>query len=263
MTFTPFTCVIFDWAGTTVDYGCFAPLHAFLDIFKSRGIDISPAEARGPMGLPKHDHVRALCALPRIQSLWQERFGRLPDDNDVDALYADFEPSLFSTLSRFCDPIPGVIDCVSGLRAMGLRIGSTTGYTRDMMDIVERGARDRGYAPDCLVTPNDVPSGRPAPWMIYRCCEILNIWPLSRVLKVGDTLSDIAEARNASVTAVAVILGSNELGLTEAEVAALPSTALAVRKHAVRERYFAAGAHHVLDSISELPSLIQTLNAKL
>lgn len=250
------TCVILDWAGTTVDYGCFAPLHAFISIFKSRGIPLTPEEARGPMGLPKLDHVRALCNLPRIRQAWTERFGTPPAEPDVLTLYADFEPTLFQGLRNFTDPLPGVTDTVDHLRSRGIKIGSTTGYTRAMMDIVAPAAAAKGYAPDCLLTPDETPAGRPAPWMIYRCCELLNVWPLASVVKVGDTLSDIAEGLNASVTTVGIILGSNELGLTRDEVDALPAPELKERMDTVRQRYLHAGAHHVLDSIADLPALL-------
>ena len=255
----PISCVIFDWAGTTVDYGCFAPLHAFISIFEKRGIHLTPDEARGPMGLPKLDHVRTLTQLPRISAAWQETFGRLPQEEDVLSLYADFEPTLFQGLADFTDPIPGVTETVAALRERGIRIGSTTGYTRAMMEVVAPAAAAKGYAPDCLFTPNEVAGGRPAPWMIYRCCEALNVWPLSAVVKVGDTLSDIAEGLNASVTTVGVILGSNELGLTRAEVDALPAGELRNRMDTVRNRYLAAGAHHVIDTLSDLPALLTTL----
>jgi len=253
------SCVIFDWAGTTVDYGCFAPLHAFVSIFEKRGIFLSPEEARGPMGLPKLDHVRVLTRLPRIADAWFQRFDRFPNERDVLELYADFEPALFEGLSDHTDPIPGVIETVADLRERGAKIGSTTGYTRAMMNVVAPPAAAKGYAPDCLFTPSEVAGGRPAPWMIYRCCETLKVWPLSSVIKVGDTLSDIAEGLNASVTTVGVILGSNELGLTQTEVDTLPSDELQRRMDTVRERYLAAGAHHVIDSISDLIPLTSNL----
>lgn len=248
--------MIFDWAGTTVDYGCFAPLQSFISIFEKRGIQLTPDEARGPMGLPKLDHIRVLTQLPRISAAWLKMFDRLPHEEDVQALYADFVPTLFQGLADFTDPIPGVTDTVSTLRGRGIRIGSTTGYTREMMEVVAPAAAAKGYAPDCLFTPNEVAGGRPAPWMIYRCCEALNVWPPATVVKVGDTLSDIAEGLNASVTTVGVILGSNELGLSRAELDALTVDERRNCMNTVRNRYLAAGAHHVIDSISDLPGIL-------
>ncbi len=58
--------VIFDWAGTTIDHGSLAPLAPFLRAFAEKGVEISPDEARGPMGLHKKDHIRALLQLPAV-----------------------------------------------------------------------------------------------------------------------------------------------------------------------------------------------------
>lgn len=63
--------VIFDWAGTMVDYGCFAPVAVFIEVFKRQGIAISTAQARAPMGLEKRDHIRAIAQQPEISAQWQ------------------------------------------------------------------------------------------------------------------------------------------------------------------------------------------------
>ncbi len=65
--------VIFDWAGTAVDFGCFAPVNVFIDIFKNAGIDVTMEEARAPMGMLKIDHIRAMLSMPRISKLWEEQ----------------------------------------------------------------------------------------------------------------------------------------------------------------------------------------------
>ena len=76
--------VIFDWAGTTVDFGCFAPVNVFIDIFKNAGIDVTMEEARAPMGMLKIDHIRALGSMPRISTLWEEKFRRVFNEQDVE-----------------------------------------------------------------------------------------------------------------------------------------------------------------------------------
>ena len=146
-------CVIFDWAGTTVDYGCFAPVAAFLETFRRIGIEITAEEARRPMGMTKIDHIRALFTMERIA--WTE--------DDVRARYADFKDSLFASLRDYTDPIPHVPETVAALRAAGLKIGSTTGYTAEMMDVVRPAAAEKGYAPDVCVTSDGLPAGRPQP----------------------------------------------------------------------------------------------------
>lgn len=255
--------IIFDWAGTTVDYGCFAPLDVFIEVFKKRGIDVLHEEARGPMGMLKWDHINEMCKVDRIAQLWKDKFGRLPEKKDVDDLYADFEPMLFSILPNYCTPIPGILDLVGRLRSKGIKIGSTTGYTREMMDIVAPGAKLKGYEPDYMVTPNDVPGGRPSPWMCYINAMNLGVYPMKHIIKVGDTISDIKEGLNAGAWSVGVILGSSEMGLKQEEADAMDPDELASRMETVAKRFKDAGAHYVIDSIGKLDTLIPKINARL
>jgi len=84
--------VIFDWAGTVVDYGSLAPMGAFVETFAEFGVAISIDEARGPMGMAKRPHIAALTALPRVAEAWKQKHGHAPTDNDIDALYEVFVP---------------------------------------------------------------------------------------------------------------------------------------------------------------------------
>lgn len=255
--------VIFDWAGTTVDFGCFAPLEVFLDIFSRAGIDITIEEARKPMGVLKIEHIRILLNEPRIRSEWIKVKGKEPDDGDVNELYAQYVPSLLKILRKYSEPNPYVIDAVKQLREMGLKIGSTTGYTDEMMNIVVPEAKKFGYSPDCFFTPDGLPAGRPLPWMMYRNAMELGVYPMSHIVKVGDTISDIKEGLNASAWSVGVIEGSNELGLKLEEMKALPKEELDAMCEKVKEKYLAAGAHFVIRNMSELPALIERINALL
>ncbi|MDQ6598560.1 phosphonoacetaldehyde hydrolase [Bacillus salipaludis] len=255
--------VIFDWAGTTVDYGCFAPLNVFLEIFRKRGIEVTDEEARAPMGLLKWDHIRAMCDMDRIAQLWNVKFGKVPTDKDVDDLYADFEPMLFASLRNYCTPIPGALDLVGRLRQKGIKIGSTTGYTSEMMAVVAPEAKKKGYAPDYLFTPDDAQAGRPYPWMCYLNAMNLGVFPMKHIIKVGDTVSDIKEGVNAGAWSVGVIKGGSELGLKEEEVNSMDPDLLADKMEGVAKRFKDAGAHYVLDSIGELDKLIPKINLRL
>lgn len=253
-------CVVFDWAGTTVDFGCEAPVGAFMKAFEEAGLPVTEAEARGPMGLPKRDHVRELLKLPRVSALFEEKRGREWNEKDVDEIYAASVPALMAVLKDYCEPIPGAVETVAELRGMGLKIGSTTGYTKEMMDIVAPGAAARGYAPDALVTPDETGAGRPAPYMIFRNMEKLGVYPPANVVKAGDTLADIREGKNAGAWSVGIIEGSSELGLGREECVALSAAERAGRFAEVRERFYGAGADFVIDRITELPKLIEQIN---
>lgn len=255
--------VIFDWAGTTIDYGCFAPLDVFIKVFQKRGIEVTSEEAREPMGLLKWQHIREMCNNERIANLWKDTFGHLPTNQDVDDLYADFEPMLFSILPQYCDPIPGAIELIESLKSTGIKIGSTTGYTAEMMAIVAPNAEKHGYIPDSIVTADDVPAGRPFPWMCYKNAMNLGIYPMKHIIKVGDTISDIEEGVNAGCWTVGVLKGSSILGLKESEVQALPSDVLTHKMNEVAEKFIEAGAHYVVDSIGEVDQLIPIINKRL
>ncbi|WP_103106644.1 phosphonoacetaldehyde hydrolase [Brevibacillus reuszeri] len=254
--------VVFDWAGTMVDYGCFAPLAVFLQVFKNRGIELSAEEAREPMGMLKRDHIQALCRMERVAGLWQEKYGRLPDESDVDALYADFEPMLMETLHQYATPVPGAIQLVERLRSQGLKIGSTTGYTREMMAVVTKAAKEQGYAPDVLVTPSDMPAGRPYPWMCYQNAILLDVYPMSEMVKVGDTTSDMKEGRNAGMWTVGVLKGGSELGLAQEEVAHMAADELEERMAKTSERLRAAGAHYVIEEIGLLDEVLEKIKLR-
>lgn len=255
------SCVIMDWAGTAVDFGCFAPLNAFLKVFsEEKGIDITYRQAREPMGLLKIDHIKAILSMPEVNAKFQARYNRAWNMDDVNEMYKSFEKHLFASLSNFTTPIPGVLDTMELLREQGIKIGSTTGYTQAMMDVVRPGAAAKGYVVDNLVTPDDVPAGRPAPYMIYQNMIDLAVPSVDNVVKVGDTIADIKEGVNAKVWSIGLITGSNEMGLSEDEYKHRSAEELIPLKKEVRQRMLDAGAHFVLDNITELPACIEKIN---
>jgi len=254
--------VVFDWAGTMIDYGCFAPLDVFVEIFRNRGVTITMEEAREPMGMLKIDHIRYLLNMPRVNKEWQSVIGTAPTEQDVVELNNDFESSLFKILPDYTTPISGAIELVERLRDRGIKIGSTTGYTKEMMEIVVPKVKEKGYSPDCYFTADDVKEGRPYPWMCYRNAMELDVFPMKKMLKVGDTVTDMKEGKNAGMWTVGVILGSSEMGLSQEEEVTMEGDKLKQRMGIVRERLLEAGADFVIDRISELDQLINQLEGK-
>ncbi|MCF1585576.1 phosphonoacetaldehyde hydrolase [Tetragenococcus koreensis] len=256
--------VIFDWAGTTVDFGCFAPVDTFIEVFKKHSITTSAKEAREPMGLNKLEHLRAMLAMPRINKLWKETLQRESNEQDLQNLYETFETTLLSILPRYSEPISGVVETINWLRAKGLKIGSTTGYTPKMMEILLAEARKKGLEVDACYTSVDTNSlGRPYPYMIFRNMESLKMTATNKVIKVGDTLQDLKEARNAGVWSAGVIIGSSELGLTLAEFQALSEKEQAEKIQKVEDTFLQNGADFTIQTISELPDVIQKVNRRL
>ncbi|BBH22261.1 hypothetical protein Back11_36060 [Paenibacillus baekrokdamisoli] len=256
--------IIMDWAGTAVDYGCMAPVYVFLEIFRSKGIEPTMEEVRAPMGVLKWDHIKTMLQMPRIGKLFEERMGHPFTNDDVDAMHEEFEPKLLAILHRFAEPINHVVDTINQLREDGLLIGGTTGYNDAMMRIVVEQAKENGYAPDYWLTPDSVKGkGRPYPYMIYANIISLDMGMPTQVIKVGDTESDMQEARNAGVWAVGIIRGSSMLGLTEAEVNEMEPNELKIRMEAAKLQFIRSGAHYVIEDMSQLPNIIETINNRM
>ena len=252
--------VIFDWAGTTVDYGCFAPVQAFMEAFAHHGVPVTVEETRKPMGMLKRDHIRTMLRMERIAAAWKQVRGHEAAEADVDAVYAQFEPKLFSILDQYAAPKPFAVETAAKLREMGLKIGSTTGYTDAMMSIVAPKAAEQGYAPDFWISPGGVGGkGRPCPYMIFANMQALGVSAVRSVVKVGDTISDIREGVNAGVWTVGVVEGSSELGLSSAEFEALSPQARETAFRAVEAAFRQAGAQFVIRDLSRLPALIRAL----
>jgi len=245
--------IILDWAGTTVDYGCFAPLDAFITAFGAFGIKASVDEIRVHMGLPKRKHIENML----------ECRGNPYTQEDVDKIYGRFESSLFEVLAKHAEPLPGVLDAASQIREMGIAIGSTTGYTQAMMDVVVPLAKQNGYAPDCIICPEDTDGiGRPYPYMLWRNLEKLGVQSIREVLKIGDTAADMQEGKNAGCLCVGVLKGSSMLALNEEEFAQKSDAEVLKLFEIAKQKYIEAGADYVIEDISALPILIRTLNEK-
>jgi phosphonoacetaldehyde hydrolase len=259
----PLAAVILDWAGTTVDYGCFAPTAVFLEVFHRRGIELTVEQARGPMGTEKRDHIATIAAMEPVARAWRERHGRPCGEDDIDSMYGEFIPLQLASIAEHADIIPGTLEAIAAFRERALRIGTTTGYNAEMMAVLAPEARKRGYEPDSMVCPSDVPAGRPLPWMCFQNAINLGAYPMEALLKVGDTAPDIEEGLNAGMWTVGVAKTGNEMGLTEAEVDALPAAELEARLAAAREKLYAAGAHYVVDGIGDVPALLDDIESRL
>jgi phosphonoacetaldehyde hydrolase len=255
--------VIFDWAGTTVDHGSIAPITALVAAFSELGLDLTERDARGPMGLQKRDHICELLRLPSIADQWKRTSGREPTPADAMAIYERFLPLQHVEAKRRTKLIPGMLECYAALRKLGIGIGTTTGYPRTIGESVAVAARAQGFHPDHCVFPDEVPAGRPAPWMIFRNLEATGIFPAASVVKVGDTVPDIEEGRNAGAWSIGVTDTGSEIGLDLDAWLALPEAERRQRSQAAGEKLLRAGAHAVVRSVADLPRLIGDLNSRL
>lgn len=263
MTYAHLRAVVFDWAGTMVDHGSKAPMGVFQRAFAAFGVDISIAEARGPMGMAKRDHIAAVLALPRVAAAWEQAHGRAPAEADIDRVYDVFVPLNVAVVADYAGLIAGAAETAARLRARGLKIGSTTGYTRDIMAPLLPLAAAQGYTPDNLVCAGDLPAGRPAPLMMYQTFLDLGAWPASAVVKVDDTEVGIAEGLNAGCWSVGVALTGNVFGLDAAETQALSAAEFETRRAEAYGKLTRSGAHFVIDGVADLEDVLDEIEGAL
>ena len=254
--------VVLDWAGTTVDFGCIAPAAVFVEIFTREGVEITMEEARGPMGLAKKDHIRAICSMGSVRSRWEGVHGRAPDEEDVARLYARFEPDLHASIREHADLISGTQEFVSALRKRGIKIGSSTGYSAATMEILIEEAGIRGYEPDAFVSPDEVFAGRPYPWMCHLNAMKLNVHPMQSMIKIGDTAVDIQEGLNAGMWTIGLAKSGNEIGLTMGELLLMEPVEFRKRLDAAYWKLYRAGAHYVVDGIWDCLELIDDIDER-
>ncbi|MBI4509932.1 MAG: phosphonoacetaldehyde hydrolase [Deltaproteobacteria bacterium] len=259
----PLQAVVLDWAGTTVDYGCLSPTAVFLEVFRKRGVEITLEEARGPMGAHKKDHIRALSRMESVASRWRAAHGKPCTEEDVDAMFREFVPMQVACLADYAALIPGTLEAVQDFRRRGLRIGTSTGYTSEMMEVLVPEARMRGYEPDFIACASDVPCGRPAPWMFYKNAMALGVYPMESLVKIGDTVADVEEGLNAGAWTIGVTKSGNEVGLTEKEVAALSPAELRTRLERAEAKLYKSGAHFVVEGIWAVGPVLDEISARL
>ncbi len=257
--------VILDWSGTTADAYVIAPAVVFVEVFKTQGVDISMLEARGPMGLRKDLHIKALTEDPDIRDRWKGVHGKNPDQGDVDRMFADFVPKQLDCLKKYTTLLPGVAETTQKIQKDGVKIGSTTGFVRSMVDILEADAKKQGYTPDASVAGDDVVHGaRPKPFMVYKNLDLLDVHPIQSVIKVDDTISGVGEALEAGCWGVGIVKYSNYMNINTLEEAdALPQAEIERRQAFTRETLQKAGAHYVIDEFPQLLKVIKDINRRL
>jgi phosphonoacetaldehyde hydrolase len=266
MPVTPFRqlkAVVFDWAGTIVDFGSRAPMGAFVEAYRRLGVEISIAQARKPMGLPKRAHIATLMADPDIAARWQAAHGHRPGEADIDQVYDVFVPLNEAVVTDYADLIPGALETFEACRKRGLKVGSTTGYVRSIMERLVPIAAARGYSPDNLVCAGDLADGRPGPLMMYRTFADLGVAPPYTVVKVDDTEPGILEGKASGTWTVGLSISGNMVGLSRAEWTALDPAEQARLRARAEAKHNALDVDYVIDSVADLMPVLENIEARL
>ena len=257
--------LILDWSGTVADAYVIAPAVVFVDVFAKQGVEISMEEARGPMGLRKDLHIAALTKEPEIRERWRKIKDEYPTQDDVDNMFSDFVPMQLDCLRRYTTLLPGVAETTKKIQESGIKVGSTTGFVRSMVDILAADAAEQGFHPDTTVAGDEVVNGaRPKPFMIYRNLDVLDIHPIQSVIKVDDTVTGVGEGLEAGCWTVGIAKYSNYMNINSLEEAeTIAEEEVERRLEKTRDLLMKCGSHYVINDFVELLGVIDDVNERL
>ena len=262
----PIKAVILDWSGTTTDRYVIAPAVAFRDVFNKYGVKISMEEARRPMGLRKDLHIKSILEIPDVGKRWKEVYGKEWRPQDVELMFRDFVPMQLECLPKYSELMPETVGAVNTLRSeYKVKIGSTTGFNREMVDLLLKESRKQGYVPDVTVAGDEVLNGaRPKPHMVYKNMDLLDVNPIQAIVKVDDTVSGCNEATEAGCWSVGIARWSNYMNINSYDEELVMSKAeIDYRLQYSRELLEKSGAHYVINRLDELPLVVEDINQKL
>ena len=259
----PLQAIIMDWAGTTVDFGSMAPIRAFQALFASHGVPITEQEARGPMGVEKREHIRQLCALPRIQSAWLDAKGSATTQEDINSMYDEFVPLQIAAIAETAVLIPGLLDTLAWAKNKDIKVGANTGYADVMIAGLLKKAASQGYAPESNVCATQVPKGRPYPYMAMMNAIELGVENLCACVKIDDTLTGIDEGLSAGMWTIGVAVSGNEVGMSLPDWNSLEEPEQIALRTKAHQRFRYAGAHYVVDTIAEVVPVLECIEQRL
>lgn len=255
--------VLFDWAGTMIDFGSRAPVAAMQRVFGAADVPVSDATVRRYMGQAKREHVEAMLREEDVAARWRQAHGTAWTDADVDALMDALEPAMAAEAILTAELIPGALDTIANLKDRGIRVGSTTGYTRTMMAGIVPRAAQQGYAPEVIVCAGETAAGRPAPLMLWKALVEMDVWPAAAAVAVDDATVGIEAGRHAGCWTVGVAASGNGMGLSLGDYEALDEGARAECLRTVAAEFAAVGADVVIPSVADMSQALAIIDARI
>lgn len=215
--------IIFDMAGTTINDRD-EVYRVLREATERTGARYSDAEFQQLMGTEKKYAIEKLMSIGGVEI----------SDAAVNEAWEWFRDELRQTYELNPPTVlPGVEEALNTLRESGIKIGLTTGFSREITDVIlyALGWAGTGII-DSTAAGDEVPAGRPEPYLIQKVMEDVGVTDPAKVLSVGDTEADIRSAQKAGVMSAGVLTG-----------------------HLSQQDFEELGADAVLESVAEFTNL--------
>lgn len=261
--------VYFDMCGTIVDDKSVAPVEAFSETFRSAGVKLNHDEIRQFMGVAKYDHVKSLVNLPRVQKQLNS-FATSVEIEDRKDLYSELYQRYlhFQTESarKWCQPIRGVSSLMHQLKAWNIKVGTTSGFPQRICNVVlENFYRNHIYnfSSKNVLGSDSLPynnGARPKPGLIFELMSRQKIKNPRSVIKVGDTVADIQEGKNAGTWVVAVTETSSDLGVSRKEYNKFTISQKEEANKYLSDKFYCEGADFVTYDVTGISAILKSCN---
>ena len=267
---------IFDIGGTIVDKYSLTPLLSLKSAFELKKINVFQDLLQKDMGLKKMDHIGEILKDKRIIHKWEYKHGKKPDENDKYEIYDNFNKCQLLNQKKDMEVIPQTYKCLQKLKSDNIKIGITTGFSKEIMDDIIRSFNlekyiDHSVSSTCLDDP-----GRPHPSMIYKNMEIMKIDNPKHIIKIDDTCVGIQEGKNAGCWTVGVARWSVNMGVSSIDELNDMNqltynegncygnyTILRDKIDKSKEILKSENPDYVIQTLGELPNVIKMINIKM
>ena len=211
-------CVIFDLGGTLIDKYSMSPLVNLRKAFAFQYVNLCNSLITKDMGMKKLDHIYSLSKEDDFKSQFKQVYGRQHEENDLHDIYNIFCSLQRQSLRNNVELIPEAKKAIDYLKEKDIKIGITTGFSKDQMNIALDLLKKHDIIPDASVSSTcfNHPS-RPHPHMIHHLMGELNVTDPNKILKVDDTSVGIQEGKNARCLTAGVARWSINMNVTSEE----------------------------------------------
>ncbi len=252
--------VIFDWAGTLIDFGSLATIEAMKKVFLKRGVNISKNIIKVNMGIKKSKHVQKLLDKPVVKRQWIKIFKRNYNGKDVVKISNELDQQLLKEVKKHFNIIPNAKKIFKILKKNKIKIATTTGYSTEIFKVIKRKAKKNGLTTDNDVCVDQVKKGRPNPDMCLKNLKKLKINNYNNCIKIDDSLAGITEGKKSNMITVGLSMTGIQLGLKYRDYLKLTKVMRKYHSKKISKDFFSVGSDYVVNDLFDFQKVLEKYN---